>query len=147
MQEIKLAEIERKLKDHPKIKNLREFLENFFNLYSAEFIILFGSSAKGKFNYRSDLDLLIVTNSLKEDYFDRLYQIQLITSGGIDFFLYTPTEFEIMITNYHLIAIESISTGIIIYDKGKGKKYKKYINNLLEKNKIQKLKQGWKINL
>jgi len=147
LQEIKLAEIERKLKDHPKIKNLREFLENFFNLYSAEFIILFGSSAKGKFNYRSDLDLLIVTNSLKEDYFDRLYQIQLITSGGIDFFLYTPIEFEIMISNLRLIAIEAISTGIIIYDKGKGKKYKKYINNLLEKNKIQKLEQGWKINL
>lgn len=147
MQEIKLAEIERKLKDHPKIKNLREFLENFFNLYSAEFIILFGSSAKGKFNYRSDLDLLIVTNSLKEDYFDRLYQIQLITSGGIDFFLYTPIEFEIMISNLRLIAIEAISTGIIIYDKGKGKKYKKYFNNLLEKNKIQKLERGWKINL
>jgi len=147
LQEIKLAEIERKLKDHPKIKNLREFLENFFNLYSAEFIILFGSSAKGKFNYRSDLDLLIVTNSLKEDYFDRLYQIQLITSGGIDFFLYTPIEFEIMISNLRLIAIEAISTGIIIYDKGKGKKYKKYFNNLLEKNKIQKLERGWKINL
>jgi len=147
LQEIKLAEIERKLKDHPKIKNLREFLENFFNLYSAEFIILFGSSAIGKFNYRSDLDLLIVTNSLKEDYFDRLYQIQLITSSGIDFFLYTPIEFEIMISNLRLIAIEAISTGIIIYDKGKGKKYKKYFNNLLEKNKIQKLEQGWKINL
>jgi len=40
-----------------------------------------------------------------------------------------------------------VSTGIIIYDKGKGKKYKKYTNNLLENNKIQKLEQGWKINL
>jgi len=125
---------------------LKEFLENFFKLYSAEFIVLFGSAAKGNFNFRSDLDLLIVTNSLKIDYFDRLYQMQLITSGAIDFFIYTSDEFEHMVSDLRLIAMEALSTVLIIYDKGEGKKYKNHINELLKKNIIQKSERSWKIN-
>lgn len=146
MQEIDYDEIDVKLKNHPKLKNLKEFLENFFKTYSAEFIILFGSAAKGNFNYRSDLDLLIVTNSLKKDYFERLYQMQLITPGAIDFFIYNPDEFEQMVSDLRLIAIEALSTGLIIYDEGEGIKYKNYINELLKNNKIQKSERSWKIN-
>ncbi|TFG22494.1 MAG: nucleotidyltransferase domain-containing protein, partial [Promethearchaeota archaeon] len=66
------------------MENLKLFLKTFFEKYSTEFIILFGSSAKGNFNYRSDIDLLIVSNTLGDDYFERLYKMQTITPGGID---------------------------------------------------------------
>ena len=146
MQSKKLHKLENELKGHPKIKNLIEFINNFFKLYSAEFIILFGSSAKREFNYRSDLDLLIVTNSLKENFFERLYQMQVINPGGIDFFIYTMSEFEYMVENFHLIALEALSDGMIIYDSGKGLFFKNYIKDLINQNKIQKFERSWKIN-
>ena len=145
MQEVKLIELEKKLKSHPKLEHLKIFLIRFLEQYSAEFIVLFGSSAKGNFNYRSDLDLLIVSNSLGDDYFKRLYKLQIINPGGIDFFIYSSKEFEKMIQNYHLIALEALSSGIIIHDKGKGKEYKNYIDNLIRDNKIKKIERGWKI--
>jgi predicted nucleotidyltransferase len=146
LQGVKLVEIEDRLKSHPKLENLKKFLKIFFEQYSADFIILFGSSAKGDFNYRSDLDLLIISNSLGNDYFERLYKMQTITPGGIDFFLYTSKEFENMIQNFQLMALEALSSGIIIYDKGDGEKYKNYVENLIRGNKIQKLERGWKIS-
>jgi predicted nucleotidyltransferase len=146
LQQVKLIELENKLKSHPKLKNLKQFLIRFLEQYSAEFIILFGSSAKGNFNYRSDIDLLLVSNSLGDDYFERLHKMQTITPGGIDFFIYTSKEFEKMIHDFQLMALEALASGIIIYDKGQGEKYKKYINNLIRENKIQKLEQGWKVS-
>lgn len=147
MQEVKLFKIEKELENHPKIKNLREFCKKFFELYSADFIILFGSAAKGTYNYRSDLDILIVTDSLSDNYFERLYSMQEITPGAIDFFVYGSTEFKKMVTELHSIALEALATGKIIYDKGNGEKYKKHIDTLIIQNKIQKLENGWKINL
>ncbi|MHA1293938.1 MAG: nucleotidyltransferase domain-containing protein [Promethearchaeota archaeon] len=147
MQKILFDKIKKKLKGHPKLNNLIQFLNKFFKQYSAEFIILFGSSAKGNFNYRSDLDLLIITNSIKGNYFEKLYQMQLITPGAIDFFIYTSTEFEKMVLNFHLIALEALSSGIIIYDKGNALYFKNHITNLINQNKIQKSKRGWRINI
>jgi len=147
LQEVKLVEIEVRLKSHPKLESLKEFLKKFFEQYSADFIILFGSSAKGNFNYRSDLDLLIISNSLGNDYFERLHKMQTITPGGIDFFIYTSKEFEKMIQGFQLMVLEALSSGIILYDQGNGVKYKNYVENLIREKKIEKLEHGWKISV
>lgn len=141
-----MKKIERNLKKHPKINNLISFLESFFLKYDAEFIMLFGSSTKGTFNYRSDLDLLIVTDSIKGNFLEKLLHMQQITPGGIDFFVYNLNEFEQMVSNFNLVALEALSSGLLIYDKNVGKKFVGSIRNLIDSNKIQKLKHGWKIN-
>lgn len=146
MQKIELRKIEGHLKKHPKLNNLISFLDKFFVNHDAEFMILFGSSSKGTFNYRSDLDLLIVTDSIKGNFFERLHQMQQITPGGIDFFLYNLTEFKQMVANLNLIALEALSFGLLIYDKNMGKKFQAIVRNLMDNKKIQKLKHGWKIN-
>ena len=146
MQEVKLMKIEKKLKNHPKIENLRVFLTKFFHDYSAECIILFGSSVKGSYNKKSDLDLLIITNSLDQDYFKRAYQMQDITPGGIDFFVYSTEEFDKMVSELHLIVLEALSSGIIIHDKGFSERYINHISKLIKDKKLIKLEQGWKLN-
>jgi len=142
-----LMKIEKQLKNHPKIDRLRIFLQEFFKKYTAKFIILFGSAAKKTYNYKSDLDLLIVTNSLSGNFIEKLYKMQQITPGGIDFFVYSSDEFEKMVNELHLVALEALDTGIIIFDRGVGEKYGLYIKTLKESGKIQKLEYGWKINL
>ncbi|MHA1805217.1 MAG: HEPN domain-containing protein [Promethearchaeota archaeon] len=139
--------IEKILIKHPKKDNLIDFLNAFFSSFSAEFIILFGSSAKGNYNYRSDLDLLIISDMITGNYFDRLYKLQKISPGGIDFFIYNKAEFDQMVKNYHLIALEALSEGIILYDNNRlGKKYKNEIKKRRDEKIIQKCTRGWKIN-
>lgn len=138
--------IERELKKHPKVKNLRQFLADFFKLHTAEIIILFGSAAKKTYNHRSDLDLLIISDSLDKNFFTRLLQMQEITPGGIDFFVYNLKEFEQMASDLHLIALEALSEGMVIHDEGRGEKLIKYVKDLIKNGTIQKLAHGWKIN-
>lgn len=128
MEKIRFSEIEHVLKNHPKIEKLKQFLEDFFQRYSADFIILFGSSAKGNYNRRSDIDLLIVSNTIKGGYFEKQLKLQQINPGGIDFFLYSSDQFKKMVKHLHLIVLESLSDGMILYDKeGKAKAYKRSI--------------------
>lgn len=145
MQERKLRKIEEKLKKHPKIGNLTFFLDQFFRKFDADFIILFGSSAKGTFNYRSDLDLLIITNSIKGDFFERLSFIQELNPGGIDYFIYNLEDFEKMIEDFNLIALEALATGVLIHDKGRGEYFIAHFKNLIKNGVIQKLRYGWKV--
>ncbi|MHA1232004.1 MAG: hypothetical protein ACTSRP_25875 [Candidatus Helarchaeota archaeon] len=44
-----------------------------------------------------------------------------------------------------LIALESLGTGILIYDKGIGKNYMDKIRKLINSSKLLKIKQVWKI--
>ena len=69
------SQIKDLLEEHPKKDRLIDFLRKFYSNYLAEFIILFGSSAKGNFNYKSDIDLLIVSDSIQGDYFERILKM------------------------------------------------------------------------
>ncbi|MGV9172320.1 MAG: nucleotidyltransferase domain-containing protein [Promethearchaeia archaeon] len=146
MEKVKFSKIKRRLKSHPKLERLEKFLKKFFKDYSAEFIVLFGSSAKANFNYRSDLDLLIVSDSVEGDFFSRQLKLQQINPGGIDLFLYNAQEFKKMVNNLHLIVLEALSNGIILCDQGKGKKYRCYINDLKRREKIKQLDHGWEVS-
>ncbi|MFO8017798.1 MAG: nucleotidyltransferase domain-containing protein [Promethearchaeia archaeon] len=142
----KFSEIKNLLEGHPKADKLINFLKSFYKNYSAEFIILFGSGAKGNFNYKSDIDLLIVSDAIKGNYFSKLRKMFDISKGGIDFFVYSTEEFKKMVNTYHLLAIEALANGILLYDKGLGKNYKNQIRELVKTNKLQRSKHAWVIN-
>ncbi|MEJ2279220.1 MAG: nucleotidyltransferase domain-containing protein [Candidatus Lokiarchaeota archaeon] len=122
---MKSRKIKEILKEHPKWENLTKFLQNFYSNYSAEFILLFGSSAKGNFNYKSDIDLLIVSNSIEGNYFEKLKKMFDISPGGIDLYIYSLEDFDRMVREFHSITLEALSEGILLYDKGFGETYKK----------------------
>ncbi|MHA1253371.1 MAG: nucleotidyltransferase domain-containing protein [Candidatus Helarchaeota archaeon] len=140
-----LKSLEANLKGYKNISKIRQFLEKLLEKFDIEFVILFGSLAKGNWNHRSDIDLLIVSDSIKGNFFQRLYEIQKISPGGIDFFIYKLNEFDKLFQEFCLIALESLGTGILIYDKGIGKNYMDKIRKLINSGKILKIKQGWKI--
>jgi len=140
-----LTILENKLKGYKKIYRIRQFLKKLLEKYDIEFVILFGSIAKNNWNYRSDIDLLIVSNSIKGDYLLRLRKMQQISPRGIDFFIYTLEEYEKMLNEFRLMAIEPLSTGILIYDKGLGAKFIEKVKNWIKVGKITKVKNGWKI--
>lgn len=141
------SEIQQILEGHPKKDRLIDFLHKFYSNFSAELIILFGSSARGNFNYRSDIDLLIISDSIQGNYFERLRKMYEISKGGIDFFVYNTEEFKKMVKEFHITALEALSEGIFLLDKGLGKKYKNLIDQLIKENKLQKSEHAWIINV
>jgi len=97
---------------------LNTFVEGVKKSYHPEKIILFGSLASGKVNARSDLDLIVVAQT-KDDFWARLKKISKYCSHkvGMDVLVYTPEEFNNLISNRTFFKKEIQEKGKIIYDK------------------------------
>jgi len=75
------------LPNNIKIPKLEQFLKNVLSTYNIETVILFGSVAKGTYNYRSDIDLLIVTNDMGSDWFERHQKAYSMSIGLVQPFV------------------------------------------------------------
>ena len=85
---------ERKTKLEKELNRITEILRT---QYAPEKILLFGSLVTGNTHRWSDIDLVIVKSTTKR-FIERLKEVALLTQPqvGVDFFVYTPEEFEEM---------------------------------------------------
>jgi len=98
-------------------KELERIIPLLINL-GAKKVILFGSLSVGKVHRSSDIDLIIVKDSNQRflDRLDEFYQA-IKPNYGIDFFVYTPKEFEEMsVTNPFLK--RAVKEGRLLYEVG-----------------------------
>jgi len=96
-------------------KELERILPLLINL-GVKKIILFGSLSVGKVHRSSDIDLLVVKDSNQRflDRLDELYRT-IKPNYGVDFFVYTPEEFEEMsLTNPFLR--RAVKEGRVLYE-------------------------------
>jgi len=78
-------------------------------------VILFGSYARGTAHKFSDYDLVIIAD-FEEEYFERSAWISEIAPFvSLDLFCYTPEEFEMLFSSYHLTAMDAIGEGIVLF--------------------------------
>lgn len=96
-------------------KELERILPLLITL-GAQRIILFGSLSRGKVCRSSDIDLLIVKDS-NQRFLDRLDEVYrtIKPNCGIDFFVYTPEEFEEMSLTNPFIR-RAIKEGRLLYE-------------------------------
>jgi len=99
-----LAEREKLLKDE-----LKRIVQVIKSEYDPEKIILFGSMAVKKVHEWSDIDLLIIKRTPK-----RLIERTLV---GIDLFIYTPEEYELLLKEKSSFMLSVIKTGETVYEK------------------------------
>lgn len=81
-------------------------------------VILFGSVARGTDSERSDLDLVVIGGDLPQDIFDRMGCVNKVTRGirtPADIFPYTEAEFERMLDNLHVTALDCMYEGIPLH--------------------------------
>jgi len=98
-------------------KELDRVLPILINL-GVKKIILFGSLSVGRVHRSSDIDLLIIKES-NQRFLDRLDEIYQAVRPryGIDFFVYTPEEFEEM-TLTNLFLRRAVKEGRLLYEVG-----------------------------
>ena len=87
--------------------------------YQPEKIILFGSLASGEVDEGSDLDLVIIKETLKRP-IDRQVEVYGLVKPevGLDLFIYTPQEFNYLKSIGFSLIREVTARGKILYEAG-----------------------------
>ena len=109
---------------------LIDFGEQLIRRLQPQCIILYGSLARDTYTVASDIDLVVVTKGMSDSFHERLAQLQELneTRRSIDAFPYTPREFEAMLRQGHVTALDAVSDGVPLY----GDTYFQGLRDILE---------------
>lgn len=88
------------------------------NEYDPEKIVLFGSLVSASVHAWSDIDLLVIKKTDKRPIERTMELTQLIhPKVGIDLFIYTPEEIELLLRERYPFLLNILKTGKTMYEK------------------------------
>jgi len=125
---------------------VEHFLQQLLSKYEIETVLLFGSLARGTSNYRSDADLLIVSDDMGNDWFERHQNAFSLSIGFVQPFVISTNEFVNAIENRQTIIWEALADGLLLIDNGLGEEQMKRFQELIRKGNLKRLKKGWQID-
>ena len=109
------------LEERKKLLNdeLKRIVEIIRKEYDPESIILFGSMAAGRVHEWSDIDLLIIKKTSRR-LIERALEVGRLVQPrvGIDLFIYTPEEYELLLKERSSFLLSVLKTGETVYEKG-----------------------------
>jgi len=111
-----MRKINHKISMDSRIKKILRSLRK----YHPEKVILFGSHAKMSYDRYSDIDLIIIKKTRKR-FLDRIKEVLLIIQPHypVDILVYTPEEFQRMISQRNPFLEYVIKEGKVIYEKSR----------------------------
>lgn len=111
-----------------------------------EFLVPFGSMARGDWSWGSDYDLLL---GLRKDdgmrFIDRLLKFAPWIEGNIDLFPYSRSEWERMFASRHPLLLEALDHGIILWDRGAFARMRATFQEWKARGEVERLPSGWRI--
>ena len=118
-------------------EEVKEFNLKVIKKYNPKCIILYGSLARGDYNERSDIDLVIISDSFVINPLERLKNLMDLNRSGapIEPLGYTSKEFELMLNKRNPTALFALEDGIPLFGK-------KYFLKLKKRYKLIKKKFG-----
>ena len=134
------------LSDRPDIDRLRHYVETVLAQRGdeIEFMVLFGSMARGNWSPGSDFDLLI---GLRIDdgkrFLDRIYEYERIAPGPIEPFPYGYGEWTRMWRDLHLTFLEAADHGVPLFDRGAWAQIQKEFGQHLAVGAVERRPGGW----
>ncbi len=110
------------LSDRPELDTLERFLERLLETRAddVEFVVLFGSMARGNWSRGSDYDVLV--GLCAEDgkrLTDRIGELEALVDGNVQVFPYDRPAWERMFERFHPLLLEALDHGIILFDRGR----------------------------
>lgn len=100
-------------------KELNKAIEAIKKIADPDKIILFGSHAKGKSNFDSDIDLLVLKRGVKNrrELAQKIYLNFIDIGAPVDVIVEDPVEFEIKKKDPFLIYKEIAKSGKVVYER------------------------------
>lgn len=138
----------RELSDRPDVEKLERFLADLLErrCEEIEFVVLFGSMARGDWSAGSDYDLLIgLSYDDGKRFIDRLGEFTP-KEGSIEIFPYSLSEWRRMFAEHHPLLLEALAHGIVLWDKGTFSEMRKTFQEWLKSGKVTPWRNGWKIS-
>jgi len=100
-------------------EELNKAIEAIKEIADPDKIILFGSHAKGKSNFDSDIDLLVLKRGVKNrrELAQKIYLNFTDVGAPVDVIVEDPVEFEIKKKDPFLIYKEIAESGKVVYER------------------------------
>ena len=95
-----------------------EYAKNLEKNIGSFTAILHGSYARGDFNSGSDIDVLVISDSLPSNALERMDLLYQHVQGGIDPKGYTRAEFLKMLRSNNPLAVDAMENGEVLSDDG-----------------------------
>ena len=129
----------------PYEKAIKIYREKVIEKFRPRSIILFGSIATGKYRAWSDIDILVISENLPENFLERLRILFELnpTMAPIEALGYTPTEFIQMLKRRHPTALYAMADGKPIYDDGFFTEAKGVFEQIKAKFDLVRVEHGW----
>ncbi len=126
-------------------KGIKKFCKNIIKVMQPNCIILYGSLARGDFNERSDVDVIVISSKLPKNYYKRAELLfnMVETLDPIEPLGFTPDEFIKMIKNRHCTSIFALKEGKALYGKDYFLFLKEIHEKIINQHKIIKGDSAW----
>jgi predicted nucleotidyltransferase len=116
MENLSFNSLEKKLRRYPHLNDLKVFLKRI-QIENPEFILLFGSLAKGRFTQFSDIDVLCVFNVEFSDLQERFLHSYKYSDGIVQPKTLSYNEFKEGIIQGNSFLHSILKEGVILYSK------------------------------
>lgn len=133
--------------DQPDAEALRRYLDRVVGQRwdRVEFVVLFGSRARGDWTRGSDFDVLV---GLREDdarrWVDRLAEWE-DPEGRVDVFCYGRSEWQRMFEDRHLLMLDALEWGVVLRDRGSFQRMRETFRRWREEGKVVPWRCGWRM--
>lgn len=109
-----------------------------------EFVVLFGSRARGDWTRGSDFDVLV---GLRGDdgkrWVDRVAEWE--AEGNVEVFPYARSEWERMFEDRQLLLLDALEHGVVLWDRGSFQRMRDTFRRWREEGKVVPWRSGWRI--
>ena len=125
---------------------LSQYCQKIIDRFHPKCIIVYGSQARKTYTPSSDIDLIIISDTFKIPFISRIRSLLELnqTEFHIEALGYTIQEFEDMLSNFRVTALDAIYFGIPIY----GEQYFQQLESIFKgylSEGLKRLDQAWEI--
>ena len=136
------------LSDRPELDRLERFLGRLLEARAdeVEFVVLFGSMARGNWSRGSDYDVLVGLRAADgKRLIDRIGEVEALVDGNIQVFPYDRPAWEQMFESFHPLLLEALDHGVILFDRGRFTAMRDVFRGWRAAGVVTPLRGGWKI--
>ncbi len=129
----------------PYDKEIELFCRKVVEKLGPKSIILYGSMATKRFGAGSDIDIIVISENLPENFLQRLQLLFELNpaTAPIEPLGYKPNEFLKMIRSRHPTALYAVSEGKLLYDDGFFDKAKEVFEKVKNEFDMVRIEHGW----
>lgn len=136
------------LSDDPEREQLERVLGHLSKQRGSdiEFVVLFGSRARGDWSLGSDFDLLLgLKGNDGQRLVDRIGEFSPPIPANVDLFPYSRAEWQRMFADRHPLLLEALEHGVVLRDDGAFAAMQKTFREWRRTGHVMPWRMGWKI--